>query len=149
MKIAFACDHGGFPAKQEVLNYLTANGYSVIDFGTYSEESVDYPEFAEKVCNSVLSGESDKGVLICGTGIGMSIVANKIKGIRCAHVTDIFSAEMTRRHNDTNVIALGARITETKTIIELVDKFLTTEFDGGRHANRVEKIKQIEEKFGK
>ncbi len=149
MKIAFACDHGGFSAKEEVINYLKSNGYTVKDFGTFSDESCDYPEFAEKVCNSVLSGESDKGVLICGTGIGMSIVANKIKGIRCAHVTDIFSAEMTRRHNDTNVIALGARITDTQTIIKLVDKFLTTDFDGGRHAVRVDKIKNIEEKFGR
>ena len=149
MKIAFGCDHGGFPAKEELLNHLQSKGYSVKDFGTFSSESIDYPEFAEAVCNSVLSGESEKGVLICGTGIGMSIVANKIKGIRCAHVTDHFSAEMTRRHNDTNVIALGARITDTKKIIELVDIFLTTEFEGGRHAARVEKIKNIEEKFGK
>ncbi len=149
MKIAFACDHGGFSAKEEVINYLKANGYSVKDFGTFSEESCDYPEYAQAVCKSVLSGESDKGVLICGTGIGMSIVANKIKGIRCAHVTDIFSAEMTRRHNNTNVIALGARITETNEIIKLIDKFLTTEFDGGRHQIRVDKISKVEEEFGK
>ncbi len=149
MNIAFACDHGGFSAKDEVINFLKSKGYAVNDFGTFSDESCDYPEFAEKVCNSVLKGESDKGVLICGTGIGMSIVANKIKGIRCAHVTDLFSAEMTRRHNDTNVIALGARITDTQTIINLIDKFLTTDFDGGRHAVRVDKIKKIEEKFGR
>ena len=149
MKIAFGCDHGGFPAKDELLNYLTKKGYEIKDFGTFSSESCDYPEFAEAVCKSVLSGEVEKGVLICGSGIGMCIVANKIKGIRCAHVTDLFTAEMTRKHNDTNVIALGARITETDMIIKLVETFLTTEFEGGRHAVRVEKIKRIEENFGK
>ena len=149
MKVAFACDHGGFPAKEKVISHLEKSGYAVKDFGTFSEESCDYPEFAVAVCKSVLSGESDKGVLICGTGIGMSIVANKIKGIRCAHVTDLFSAEMTRRHNNTNVRALGARITETDEIIKLIDKFLTTEFDGGRHQIRVDKISKIEEVFGK
>lgn len=149
MKIAFACDHGGFPAREEVLNYFNKKGIEVVDFGTFSSESCDYPEFAEKVCNEVISKNVQKGVLICGTGIGMSIVANKIKGIRCAHVTDLFSAEMTRRHNDTNVIALGARITSVDLIIECIDKFLFTEFDGGRHAVRVEKISKIEDKFGK
>ena len=149
MKIAFGCDHGGFPAKEELFNYLTKNGYEIKDFGTFSTDSCDYPEYAEAVCKSVLSGESEKGVLICGTGIGMSIVANKIKGIRCAHVTDLFSAEMTRKHNDTNVIALGARITETDMIIKLVETFLTTEFEGGRHAIRVDKIRKVEENFGK
>ena len=149
MKIAFGCDHGGYSAKEELLTYLSKKGYEVEDFGTFSAESCDYPEYAEAVCKSVLSGKSEKGVLICGTGIGMSIVANKIKGIRCAHVTDLFTAEMTRKHNDTNVIALGARITDTKTIIKLVETFLTTEFEGGRHAVRVDKIKQIEENFGK
>ncbi len=149
MKIAFACDHGGFSAKKDVFNYFSKKDIEVVDFGTFSEESCDYPEFAEKVCAEVINGRVDKGVLICGTGIGMSIVANKIKGIRCAHVTDLFSAEMTRRHNDTNVIALGARITDVKTIIDCIEKFLTTEFDGGRHAIRVEKICKIEEKFGK
>ncbi len=149
MKIAFGCDHGGFSAKEKLLNYLSNKGYEIKDFGTFSNDSCDYPEYAEAVCKSVLSGESEKGVLICGTGIGMSIVANKIKGIRCAHVTDLFTAEMTRKHNDTNVIALGARITDVDMIIKLVETFLTTEFEGGRHAIRVYKIKKIEENFGK
>lgn len=144
MKIAFGCDHGGFPAKEEVIEFLTQKGYEVVDAGTFSDESCDYPDYAEKVCRLVLDGSCDRGVLICGTGIGMSIAANKFDGIRCAHVTDIFSAEMTRRHNDTNVIALGARITSVKDIISFIDVFLTTEFDGGRHATRVEKVCKIE-----
>ena len=117
MKIAFACDHGGFSARNEVFKFLKENDVEFIDFGTFSEDSCDYPDFATKVCEKVLNGEVDKGILICGTGIGMSIVANKFKGIRCAHVTDSFSAEMTRRHNDSNVIALGARISKTQEII--------------------------------
>lgn len=144
MKIALGCDHGGFVAKDAVIFYLAQNGFEVLDFGTFSEESCDYPDYALKVCEKVVSKECDKGILICGTGIGMSIAANKVNGIRCAHVTDEFSAEMTRRHNDTNVIALGARITKTEDIVKLVDIFLHTEFDGGRHATRVEKVMQIE-----
>ncbi len=145
MKIAFGCDHGGFPAKKELFDYFESKGYEVTDYGSFTESSVDYPDIAYPVCNDVKSGSSDFGVLICGTGIGMSIVANKFKGIRCAHVTDEFSAEMTRRHNNTNVIALGARITSVDNIIKFVDIFLNTPFDGGRHENRVNKISQIEE----
>ncbi|MBE5744014.1 MAG: ribose 5-phosphate isomerase B [Clostridiales bacterium] len=144
MKLAFGCDHGGFPAKNELIEFLIEKGYEVIDCGTFSDESCDYPDYAEKVCKLVTEKECEKGILICGTGIGMSIVANKISGIRCAHVTDEFSAEMTRRHNDTNVIALGARITSTENIIKLVDIFLNTPFDGGRHAIRVEKINSFD-----
>lgn len=144
MKIALGCDHGGFAAKDAVIYYLAQKGYEVLDFGTFSEESCDYPEYALKVCEKVVSNECDKGILICGTGIGMSIAANKVNGIRCAHVTDEFSAEMTRRHNNTNVIALGARISKTEDIVKYVDIFLHTEFDGGRHATRVEKVMQIE-----
>ncbi len=144
MKIAFGCDHGGFPAKNEVIEFLIEKGYEVIDSGTFSDESCDYPDYAEKVCKLITEKECDKGILICGTGIGMSIVANKISGIRCAHVTDEFSAEMTRRHNDTNVIALGARITSTENIIKFIDIFLNTPFDGGRHAIRVEKVNSFD-----
>ena len=144
MKIALGCDHGGFEAKDAVIYYLAQKGYEVLDFGTFSEESCDYPEYALKVCEKVVSNECDKGILICGTGIGMSIAANKVNGIRCAHVTDEYSAEMTRRHNNTNVIALGARISKTEDIVKYVDIFLHTEFDGGRHATRVEKVMQIE-----
>lgn len=144
MKIAFGCDHGGFPAKNDVFEYLISQGHEIIDAGTFSEESCDYPDFAIKVCKLVLDGSADKGILICGTGIGMSIAANKVHGIRCAHVTDEFSAEMTRRHNDTNVIALGARISSVELIIKLIDIFLNTSFDGGRHENRVNKVMEIE-----
>ena len=144
MKIAFACDHGGFEVKEDVLKHLASKGYEVIDFGTNSGDSCDYPDYAVPACNAVKNGEAKFGVLICGTGIGMSICANKIKTIRCAHVTDIFSAEMTRRHNDTNVIALGARITSKEDIISFIDTFLTTPFDGGRHENRVNKINSLD-----
>ena len=146
MKIAFGCDHGGITAKSAVINYLLSKGHEVVDFGTNSEESCNYPEYALNVSNAVATKQCEFGILVCGTGIGMSIVANKVKGIRCAHVCDMFSAEMTRRHNDTNVIALGARITSTEDIVKLVDKFLTTEFEGGRHKIRVDMISEIENK---
>ena len=145
MKIAFGCDHGGFIAKKEIFAYLEANGFEVTDYGCFNENSVDYPDIAYSVCKDVKSGSSDFGILVCGTGIGMSIAANKFKGIRCAHVTDAFSAEMTRRHNNTNVIALGGRISSIEDIVEFVKIFLTTPFEGGRHENRVNKICQIEE----
>lgn len=144
MKVAFACDHGGYISREAVLGYLKEKNIEVIDFGTFTEDSCDYPDYASKVCEKVVNNQVDKGILVCGTGIGMSIVANKFKGIRCAHVTDSFSAEMTRRHNDSNVIALGARISKIADIIEYIDIFLNTEFDGGRHLNRVNKIKEIE-----
>ena len=149
MKIAFGCDHGGFAVKNAVINHLKTKGYEVLDFGTFCEDSCDYPDFALKVAKSVTSGEAEKGVLICGTGIGMSIAANKVKGIRCAHVNDAFSAEFTRRHNDSNVIALGARIASETDIISYIDIFLSTPFEGGRHQRRVDKISQIESEFFK
>ena len=144
MKIAFGCDHGGIEAKDAIIYYLAQNGHEVIDFGTNSTESCDYPDYAIPVSKAVANKEVDFGILVCGTGIGMSICANKIKGVRCAHVTDLFSAEFTRKHNDTNVIALGARISKTEDIVSYVDKFLTTEFEGGRHAKRVEKINSLD-----
>ena len=146
MKIAFGCDHGGIIAKNEVINYLLSKGHEVVDFGTNSEESCNYPEYALNVSNAVATKQCEFGILVCGTGIGMSIVANKVKGIRCAHVCDMFSAEMTRKHNDTNVIALGARITSIEDIVKFVDKFLTTDFEGGRHKIRVDMISEIENK---
>lgn len=149
MKISFGCDHGGFAAKNAVIEHLKTKGYDVLDFGTFDEDSCDYPDFALKVAKSVSSGEAEKGVLICGTGIGMSIAANKVKGIRCAHVNDAFSAEFTRRHNDSNVIALGARIASESDIIKYIDIFLSTPFDGGRHQRRIDKISQIESEFFK
>ena len=144
MKIAFGCDHGGIANKDAVIYYLTTNGYEVKDFGTFTEESCDYPEYAIKVANAVVSGECNYGILICGTGIGMSMAANKVKGIRCAHVTDAFSAEMTRKHNDANVLALGARITSKEDCVKFVDIFLNTNFEGGRHLTRVQKVMEIE-----
>ncbi len=144
MKIAIGCDHGGFDYKDAVIYYLASKGYEVVDFGTNSSESCDYPDYCVPVCESVSSNDADYGVLICGTGIGMSICANKIKGIRCAHVTDGFSAEMTRKHNNSNVIALGARITKKEDVIRFVDIFLNTEFEGGRHQARVDKINNLD-----
>ncbi len=146
MKIAFGCDHGGFAYKQEVLDFLKSKGHIVKDFGTFSSDSCDYPDYAIPVAEAVSLGEFDYGILICGTGIGMSIIANKVKGIRCAHVNDCFSAEMTRRHNNSNVIALGARIAQVEEIIDYIDIFLKTPFDGNRHLNRIEKISKYENK---
>ena len=146
MKIAFGCDHGGFIYKEAVINYLKNSGHEVVDFGTFSEDSCDYPDYAVKVTNAVVSKDCIYGVLICGTGIGMSIVANKVKGIRCAHVTDEFSAEMTRRHNNANVLALGARISKIEDCLKFVEIFLNTPFDGGRHQTRVSKISDVENK---
>ncbi len=144
MKIAIGCDHGGYPYKDAVINYLTSNGYEVVDFGTNSNESCDYPDYCIPVCELVAKKDANYGVLICGTGIGMSICANKVKGIRCAHVTDEFSAEMTRKHNNSNVIALGARISTKENVIKFIEIFLNTQFEGGRHQARVDKINELD-----
>lgn len=144
--IAIGCDHGGFALKQEIIQYLEEKQIPYQDFGTYSEESCDYPEYAEKVARSITSGEAEKGILICGTGIGISIAANKIRGIRAALCHDYFSAKYTRLHNDANIIAMGGRVIGPGLAVELVDVFLHTEFEGGRHARRVEKIMALEEK---
>ncbi len=143
--IALGSDHGGYALKEEIKKYLTEKGIPFTDLGTHSEESCDYPEFAEKVCRSVLSGESEKGILCCGTGIGMSMAANKIRGIRCALCSDGYSAEMTRRHNDANVLALGGRVIGPGLALEIVEIFLRTPFEGGRHARRVGKVMALEE----
>ncbi len=145
MKIVLGCDHGGLVLKEKIIEGIVELGYEYVDFGTYTEDSVDYPDYAEKVCKAIINKEADKGVLMCGTGIGISISANKIKGIRCAHVTDIFSAEMTARHNDAQIIALGGRITTPEDAKEFVKKFLTTEFEGGRHSLRIEKMMKLEQ----
>jgi len=144
MKIAIGCDHGGFVLKEVCLKAVTDSGAEAIDMGTYSTDSVDYPDYALKVCLAVKRGEADKGILLCGTGIGISIAANKVKGIRCAHVTDVFCARMAAEHNNANVIALGGRITSDDDAYEIVKAFLETEFAGGRHARRVDKITAIE-----
>ena len=146
MKVAIGCDHGGINLKPVLIDYLEKKGIEYKDFGTYSKESVDYNDYAIAVSKSVAKKECDLGILICGTGIGMSIVANKVKGIRCGHCHDVFSAKMTREHNDANVLAFGERVIGPGLMIEIVDAFLTTPFSNGeRHVRRVEKIKALEE----
>ena len=139
--IAIGCDHGGFALKQEIVEHLKANNIEFKDFGCYNTDSVDYPDYAHVVCDSVLSGECEKGILICGTGIGISIAANKISGIRCALCHDVFSAEATRLHNDANVIALGGRVIGPSHAIKVIDTFLSTPFSNDeRHIRRISKI---------
>ena len=144
MKIAIGCDHGGYLLKQDVLIWLEEHDYDFEDFGCYSRESVDYPAFGEKVGRAVASGEADFGIVICTTGIGISIAANKVAGIRCAHCTDPLSAEMTRRHNDANVLALGAGLTGSNMALRMVEVFLNTAFEGGRHQRRVDQLNAIQ-----
>jgi len=135
--ISLASDHGGFALKEHVKKYLEAKGFEVKDFGCHSTESCDYPIFGRAAAQAVAAGECEKGIVICTTGIGISITANKIKGIRCALCGDPFSAEMTRRHNDANMLAMGAGIVGPNMAERIVDVFLSTEFEGGRHARRV------------
>ena len=144
--LAIGCDHGGVSLKKEIIKYLEANNIAYKDFGTYTEESCDYPDIAVKVCDAINSKECDKGVLICGTGIGISMAANKIHGIRAALCHDYFSAKYTRLHNDSNIIAFGARVIGPGLAIELLDIFLNTGFEGGRHQVRVDKMMALENK---
>ncbi len=144
MKIAMGCDHGGYELKEAIKADLTAKGYEVEDFGTYSTESCDYPDFAAAAAKAVANGACEKGIVVCTTGIGVSIVANKVKGIRCALLGDVLSAEMTRRHNDTNMMALGAGITGKNLALKIVEVWLGTEFEGGRHQRRIDKITALE-----
>ena len=144
MKIAIGCDHGGLEHKNEIKKHLEERGFTVVDSGIYEQLSVDYPDIARKVCANILSGECERGILVCGTGIGMSIAANKIKGIRAAACSEHFSAKFTRLHNDSNILCLGGRVIGVGTAIELADIFVDTEFEGGRHETRVNKIREIE-----
>ncbi|MBE5781055.1 MAG: ribose 5-phosphate isomerase B [Clostridiales bacterium] len=144
--LAIGCDHGGFELKQVLIDHLKARGVEVKDFGCYSADSVDYPTIAEPVCNAIVGGECEKGILICGTGIGMSLAANKVKGIRAACCENSFSARMSREHNNAHILCLGARVTGPSVAMDMVDAFLDTEFAGGRHANRVNLITEIENK---
>ena len=144
MKIALGCDHGGYGLKCEIIKLLEAKGYEYQDFGCYSTESCDYPEFGEAAARAVASGECEKGIVICTTGIGISIAANKVAGIRCAHCADSLEAEMTRRHNDANMMAIGAGFTGKNMAERMVEVFLTTEFEGGRHQRRVDKLNAIQ-----
>jgi ribose 5-phosphate isomerase B len=144
MKIALGCDHGGLEHKNAIGEFLKENGFEVVDFGIYEQVSVDYPDIAKKVCESIIKGETERGILVCGTGIGMSIAANKYKGIRAAACSEHFSAKYTRLHNNSNVLCLGGRVVGVGTAIELADLFVNTEFEGGRHQNRIDKISEIE-----
>lgn len=144
MRISLGCDHGGYALKEEVKKFLTEQGHEVVDCGTDSTDSCDYPLFGEAAAHKVQSGECERGIVICTTGIGISIAANKVKGIRCALCHDPLSAEMTRRHNDANMLAMGAGIVGKALALRMVQVFLSTEFEGGRHARRVAMIDAIE-----
>jgi ribose 5-phosphate isomerase B len=142
--IALGCDHGGYNLLGEIRALLDAKGLEYRDFGTFSEESCDYPDYARAAALAVSSGEAELGILVCGTGVGMSIAANKVRGVRAALCGDCFSAEMTRRHNDANVLCLGARVTGAGLALKITETFMETGFDGGRHARRVGKITDME-----
>lgn len=140
MKLVLASDHGGYELKEEIKKHLEEKGYAFEDIGTHSKESVDYPEYGRAAAEFVASGKADKGILCCGTGIGISLAANKVKGIRCANVSDTFSAKMSRAHNDANMLSLGGRVVGVGLALEIVDAWLETEFEGGRHQRRIDKI---------
>ena len=144
--IVIASDHGGFALKQEVMAHLEKNGVAFKDVGCFDSERCDYPVFAKQAAEAVASGEYEKGILICGTGIGMSIAANKVHGIRCAVCSDCYSAEMTRQHNNANMLALGGRVIGPELALRIVDIFLNTEFIGGRHTERLKMVAEMEEK---
>ena len=144
MNISIGCDHGGFALKENIRAYLEEQGHTVTDVGCKNLESCDYPDFGAAAARLVASGACERGIVICTTGIGISISANKVKGIRCALCGAAFSAEMTRRHNDANMLALGAGITGPNLAQKIVEVFLSTGFEGGRHARRVDKLMQIE-----
>ncbi len=146
MKIVIGCDHGGLEHKNAIAEHLTTRGFDVVDCGVYEQHSVDYPDIAVKVCEKITSGECELGILVCGTGIGMSIAANKVKGIRAAACSEHFSAKYTRLHNNSNILCLGGRVIGVGTAIELTDLFVDTQFEGGRHEARVNKIMAIENK---
>lgn len=143
--IALACDHGGFQLKEEVKKHLDELGLPYEDFGCHDGEACDYPDMAKLACDAVVDGRCDRALLFCGTGIGISMAANKMKGIRAALCHDSFSAEFTRRHNDSNIIAFGARVIGPGLALQLLDIFLNTPFEGGRHAVRVEKMMALEQ----
>ena len=149
MKIAVACDHGGLVLKNVLLRYLAQNGYATVDFGTDCTDSCDYPDFALPAAEAVASGECERGILVCSTGIGISIAANKVPSIRCAHCHDTYSAKYTRLHNDANMLAFGQKIIGEGLMLEIVETFLNTPFEGGRHQRRVDKISAIESKYSK
>lgn len=145
MKIAVGADHAGFRLKERLKQELLAKGHQILDEGTGSEESTDYPDYARAVAEDVVRGRADRGILVCSSGVGMSIAANKVKGIRAALATNPEEVALTRSHNDANVLALGAKFTAAEEAVRLIDVFLSTDFEGGRHARRIGKIQTIEE----
>lgn len=150
MKIGLGCDHGGYNLKLEIIKYLESKGIECVDYGTKnSTESVDYPVYGEKVANAVASKEVDYGILTCGTGIGISLAANKVPNIRCAVVSDTFSAKMSKAHNNANMLSLGERVVGKGLALEIVEAWITTEFEGDRHSRRVDMINSIELKHNK
>jgi len=144
VKIALGCDHAGFPLKEHVRRHLEGSSYSCKDFGVFSEDSVDYPDIANSAAEAVQAGEYDYGILICGTGIGMSIAANKLKGIRAARCDEAYSAKCAREHNNANILTMGSRVIGPGLAIDIVDQFLRASFAGGRHSKRLFKIEKIE-----
>lgn len=140
MKISLACDHGGYELKTQIGDYLRGLGHTVVDFGTFDHESCDYPDFAKPAAQAVACGECERGIVVCTTGIGVSIVANKVKGVRCALCVNADMAHMTRAHNNANMIAMGQKYVDFDTAKKIVNEFLNTEFEGGKHARRVDKI---------
>ena len=143
MNIAIACDHGGFALKNMLTDFLAQKGFKIIDEGTFSCDSVDYPDYAQKVCKLVMTKKADKGILICGSGVGMSISANKFKNIRAALCNDLYTAKYSRLHNDANVLCLGARVIGEGLAFDIVMTWLKTDYEGGRHDNRVKKMMDL------
>ena len=149
MKIALGCDHGGINLKKEIIKYLESEGYEFKDFGTYTTDSCDYPDYALPVAEAVVNKEFDFGILICGTGIGIGIAANKVPGIRAALCSDTFSAHATREHNDANILTMGERVVGPGLAVDIVKTFLNSSFQGDRHIKRINKITEIEKKYSK
>jgi ribose 5-phosphate isomerase B len=147
-KIIIASDHGAVALKSDIISFLNSKSYEVKDMGVRAENPVDYPDIALLACNEFKKGGYDFGILLCGTGIGISITANKIKGIRCALIHDLFTAEMAKEHNDANFIAFGGRVRYTVPVNEMIEKFMNTKFAGGRHLQRVQKVMEIEKLDG-
>ena len=144
MKIAIGCDHGALHLKNKLVEHLTNQGHEPVDFGTYTQDSCDYPDFAAPAAKAVASGECEKGIVLCTTGIGVSITCNKVNGIRCALLSDVMSARMTREHNDTNVMAIGAGVVGQMLALEIIDTWLGTDYEGGRHQRRIDKMMALE-----
>jgi ribose 5-phosphate isomerase B len=146
--VGLGADHAGFPLKEDLKAWLIGHGYDVVDLGAHSADSVDYPDYAAAVGSAVVAGKADRGVLVCGTGLGMAMAANKLLGVRAAACRDAYTARMSREHNDANVLALGARITGPAAAIEILETWLEAEFAGGRHARRVDKIVELDRARG-